>query len=207
LAIFKSIRRHSLALLFGLAAQSPAVNAAILSLEPGNTLASDAESVAIDLVVSDLGSFGPDSLGVFDLDVGYDPLALSFVDYSLGGFLGDVGLGEALDLSGGDIGGVVDLFEVSLLSSDALDALQPREFVLATLNFSVLDLDVGEFTELSMLPGAVLGDGPGQALDITETRSATVEGRATVPVPATTVLLLLALFGLRATRRTMNHCC
>lgn len=180
------------------------VSAAILSLEPGNTFAGNGESVAIDLVVSDLGNFGPDSLGVFDLDIGYDPLALSFVDYSLGGFLGDLGLAEALDLSAGDIGGAVDLFEVSLLSSGALDALQPSDFVLATLNFSVLDLAVGEFTELSILPGAVLGDGPGQALDITETRSATVEGGAAVPLPATTMLLLLALCGMGTIRRSMK---
>ncbi|MBK6738470.1 MAG: hypothetical protein IPG64_11380 [Haliea sp.] len=118
----------------------PAAHAALLALQPFDTLAENGDTVSLDLVVSGLGNFGPDSLGAFDIFVGYDTGALSFAGYTLGNLLGRVDLFEAIDASGGAGGGAVNIAEVSLLSATSLNTPQPGQFVLASLRFDVLDL-------------------------------------------------------------------
>ena len=55
----------------------------------------------------------------------YDAAVLSLSGYSLNNLLGDLG-GQATDISAGDLGGSVNIAEVSLLAAAMLDALQPR---------------------------------------------------------------------------------
>jgi hypothetical protein len=154
------------------------------------------------LIISDLGDFGPDSLGAFDISVGFDSSALSFTSYSLGGFLGDLGLFEAIDSSAGDTGAAINVGEVSLLSVADLDALQPAEFTLATLTFEVADLASGASTELSIMTDAVLANAEGFALRVSSFGSpAVIRGAASVPVPGTLLLLLGALVGMKVLRR------
>jgi hypothetical protein len=180
--------------------QAPAAHATLLGLQPGNTVAGTGDTVTLDLVVSGLGDFGPDSLGAFDISVGYDIAALSFVGYTLENFLGRVDLFEAIDASGGDVGGAVNISEVSLLSAVSLNNLQPGEFVLATLRFDVLDLGAGATTALSILQGALLVDATGSQLPVTRTTQATITSRAQVPLPGTLLLLLGGLASWRLTR-------
>lgn len=165
----------------------------IIDLAPSSILAASGDAIALDVVVSDLGS---DALGTFDISIGFDPAIFAFTSYSLGGYLGDLNLLEALDVGFGDVGGAVNVAEVSLLTALDLDALQPGAFTLVTLNFNVLDLPVGAVTQFSVLPGAVLGDANGDLLAARIGAVARVEGvEGTVPVSGTLPLLIASLLG------------
>jgi hypothetical protein len=196
------IKRYTyLFLLLGSLVQIPLAHSALIQLQPGTTFAGTGDSFSLDLVISDLGNFTPDSLGAFDISVGFDASALSFTSYSLGSFLGDVSLFEAIDGSGGDVGGAVNVREVSLLTALDLDALQTSAFTLATLNFDVIDLAVGAVTELSVLPGAVLSDAVGDPLSVTTSGPASIEAVGSVPVPGTLFLFMASMCGWLAVKR------
>ena len=197
---FPVLKRLSAILLLVCIAQAPVAHAVLLSVQPDTTFAANGDLVSLDIVVSGLGNFGPDSLGAFDVFMGYDATVLSFSGYSLNNLLGDLG-GQAIDSSAGDLGGSVNIAEVSLLAAAMLDALQPDEFIMASLNFDVLDLAIGATTELSILPGAVLSSAFGQPLSVTGGLSATIEGRAAVPLMGTLWLLLGGFISWSAARR------
>lgn len=195
------LRRLLMVVIIACSTQAPLAQSALLSLQPALAFAGNGESVSVDLVVGGLGEFAPDSLGAFDANLVFDDGALSFSGYTLGALLGDVGLAEAIDASGGAAGGTLNIAEISLLAAAALDALQPAEFVLATLTFDVIDLAIGAQTQISILRDSLLADANGRALELTGVRSATVEGRAPVPAPATLALLLTGLLCSRITLR------
>lgn len=187
-----AFNRYVLGLLAVCLMQIPLAHSALIEIQPGTTSANTGDLISLDLVISGLGNFVPDSLGAFDISVGFDATALSFIGYSLGGFLGNIGLSEAIDASAGDVGGAVNIAEVSLLSAVGLDTLQPGAFTLATLNFTVINLVGGAATQLSVLPGAVLADASGFALSASTSSPARIQS---VPVPGTLLLLITCLFG------------
>lgn len=188
-------------------------SALILSLQPTVQTAVPTDNISLDLVVSGLNAGGPDSLGAFDLDIGFDAAALTFQGYSLGASLGDIGLGEAFDFSFGDLGGgLVNLAEVSLLEADSgscffcfspfLDDIQSDTFTLATLDFSVDVLAVGSSTSVFFDTVYALGDGFGLALGLDGISNAVIENpRASVPEPTTLALMALGLIGVGVVRR------
>jgi hypothetical protein len=188
--------------------QTPLAHSALIGFQPASISASTGDSIAFDLVISGLGDFSPDSLGAFDISIGFDAAVLSFTGYSLGDFLGDIALLEAIDASAGNLGNVVNVAEVSLLSALALDSLQPGEFTLATLNFNVINLAAGAVTQLSVLSGPVLGDAFGSPLSVTASGTASVEGTGSspdpIPVPGTLFLLAAALLGWLAVKRRQS---
>lgn len=189
-------KHYGLLFLTAIFLHSPFAHSLAIELQPDSLFASSGESISLDLVVSDLGSFEPDSLGAFDVSVGFDTSILAFESYTLGGFLGDPGL-EALDFSLGGLGASVNVAEVSLLSVIALDALQPSGFTLASLNFKVIDLAAGARSEISILPSLVLADAFGSSLVPTALESAIIEGRSSpVPAPGVLYLFVLSLMGL-----------
>lgn len=199
--IYNVCRRSFHAAFLALLVQVPLAHSALIGLQPDSNAAENGDSISLDLVISDLGNFGPDSLGAFDISVGFDASVMSFTGYSLGGLLGDLSLFEALDLSTGESAGAVNVAEVSLLSALDLNALQPGEFTLATLTFGVSNLAVGATTQFSLVPGATLADGAGTGLQFVEGAPAEITGASPVPVPATPLLLLSALLGWRLLRR------
>ena len=77
-----------------------------LSLTPAANIAASGDSVTLNLKISGLGA---NTMGDFDVDIAYDSSRLSLTGFTLGSFLGDIALGEALDFSGGDTGGVINL--------------------------------------------------------------------------------------------------
>ena len=169
--------------------------AVVLSLEPSSQIAGPGDSVSLDLVISGLGNGAPDSLGDFDIDISFDASALSFLGYTLGTSLGDVGLGEAFDGSFGDLGGgLVNLAEVSLLFPFELDALQADTFTLATLDFSVDVLAPGDSTTVDIDTVWALGDGFGLPLTVDAANSAVIRNAA-VPEPSLLALVALGLTG------------
>jgi len=191
LSTFK--RLAAILLLMGLV-QAPLAHSAHIEIQPGTTSANAGDLISLDLVISGLGNYVPDSLGAFDISVGFDATALSFTGYSLGGFLGNIALLEAIDASTGNVvSGAANVAEVSLLSALDLDTLQPGAFTLATLNFTVINLAAGAATQLSvLLDDAVLADGSGSRLSATASGPASIQS---VPVPATLLLLITGLCG------------
>ena len=183
---------------------SQPVSAVVLSLEPDVAAVGVGDPLAVSLVVDGLTAGGPDSLGDFDVDVAFDPAALSFTGLTLGASLGDPGLFEALDFSQGDLGGGrVNVAESSLLEADSascvlcvapfLDELQGSRFTLATLTFDVALLAPGATTAISIDAVNALGDAFGQPLPLDAARGAVVTGtQPPVAVSAPGTLLLLA---------------
>lgn len=170
-------------------------SAAMLGLEADTALASAGDSVAVNLIVSDLGDLTAPSVGAFNVNIVFDLAALSFESYSLGALLGNAGALESVDISTGVAGGNVGLGEVSFLSASALDALQPASFVLATLTFSVLDLAPAQTTLLELTPTALLSNAAGAALPLNTLAPAVITGRTLVSTPVNapaTLLLILA---------------
>lgn len=194
------LRRLAVLVVITCAAYMPAAHAVLLDFQSPSAAAVMGESVSVDIVVSGLGNFSPDSLGAFDVSVAYDPVVFAFSGYTLGAFLGDLGSAESLDASLGDSGGSLNIAQVSLLADADLHALQPGEFALATLDFDVLDLAIGATSQLSFA-GPLFSDTGGGALPATSGGPAIFVGRAEVPNPSTVLLLLGGLLSLRAARR------
>lgn len=115
--------------------------AVAITITPATQTITLGNTAAVDIGISGLGDHAAPSLGVFDLDILFDPAILSFNSV----VFGDPVLGDQLDLSGfGSLtsvitgSGTVNLFELSLDSAADLDSLQPGEFILARILFDSL---------------------------------------------------------------------
>lgn len=109
-----------------------------LTLTPSTATFTSGELVEVDVTVWGLPAGGPPSVGAFDLTVAFDAGVLKPLGVEFGAFLGDASLFEALTGFDPSIPGLIEFAEVSLLAPDALDALQPASFNLATLLFEAI---------------------------------------------------------------------
>jgi hypothetical protein len=166
-----------------------------ISFNPTTSSTAVGSSVDMALVISGLGNGTAPSLGVFDLDVGFNPAILDFssvvfVDPLLGDQLDLSGLGSVNSFTPG--AGSVNLFELSLDLASDLDSLQADSFTLATLTFSGLSVGV---SPLSISLNAI-GDANGDSLTVNSVgASITVNPNTnpgSVPEPATWMLLGLS---------------
>lgn len=166
-------------------------HAASLSLVPGAVTTTPGGTFSINLVVTGLGDGGAPSLGAFDLDIGFNPADLSLVGVTLQAQLGDVGLGEALDVSFGTLApGWLNIAEVSLLSVGELDSLQGDTVILAALEFAASGLGAGDTTTVSILDVWSLGDAQGDPIPVESLGGAVVTA---IPVPAALWLMVGAI--------------
>ena len=157
--------------------------------------------VDVELTISGLGNYSPDSLSTFDLNIGFDPAILDFSSVSYG----DPVLGDQLDLLG--VGfpiitttpsvGSVNLFELSFNTVDELNNSQADSFTLTTLTFDTLFLGTSSL-DISV---NTLGDANGNQLTYSlESGSINV-----IPEPATILLLSSGLAGLGFLRKKKKN--
>ena len=148
--------------------------------------------VTIEVVASDLGD---DIIAAYDVDLLYDASVLTFVDGMFDCFLGactgdSFGIGIVAD-------GLADVFEVSFLSDEMLEALQAglESILLFTIDFECsLDPDTDE---------CLFGDFSFVWDDFNDVKCADNEVcyPVSVPEPGTLGLLGLGLLGLGLARR------
>lgn len=163
-----------------------------IRLDPSTQTVAPGALLTLHLEASDLGDLSAPSLGVWDVDIAFDPAVLGFVGASFGTGLDLFGLGSIHDAF--DLGGVLDLFEVSLDLPSDLDTLQPGAFTLATLTFEALN--AGSTTlELTLDD---VGDSLGNPLVATAVGA---EAVVAVPEPGGLALVGLGFVGLAGWRR------
>ncbi|WP_174624492.1 hypothetical protein, partial [Candidatus Methylobacter favarea] len=166
-----------------------------LSWTPVTASAATGSSLDMALIISGLGDHVSPSLGVFDIDVDYEPSILG-----LGGVVfGDPGLGDQLaldqsaDRSFTPRDGSVNLYELSFDTVADLNTLQAGSFTLATLSFNALSAGV---SPLNISLNAI-GDANADSLSIEPVTAGpvTVEANAdgSVPEPATWLLVSLGV--------------
>jgi hypothetical protein len=178
-------RLSSIGILSALLLCRAALAGPIITVQPGASLdASLNQQSTVDISISGLGSGGAPSVGAFDLDLFFDPALLAVSTVTWGTGLDIFGLGSirAATLSSG----LLNLFELSLDTPSAVDALQPTAFLLASIAFDGLGTGA---SPLSLSINAV-GDANGASLP-TSVFYGSVSN--TVPEPATFALCLLAL--------------
>lgn len=161
-----------------------------ISFNPITSTTTVGSSFDVALVISDLGIGVAPSLGVFDLELSFNPAIIDISSL----FFGDPLLGDQLDLSGmGSFNnvvtqgvGLVEIFELSYDTPDDLNRLQADKFTLATLSFSGISAGV---SSLGVIPISI-GDANGDSLAVNVMNASVIV--SSVPEPATWTLLGLS---------------
>ncbi len=181
-------------LILGIVFMTSAAHAIALSVNPISQNVLLGNSIGVTLDIAGLGDCSAPSLGVFDLDLNFDPTILAFNNVTFG----DPALGDQLDLFGlgslsafdNTTSGMVNLYELSFDLPDDLDTLQAGSFTLVSLTFDSL---AGGISPLDISINS-LGDALGDPLSATlENGSVAVNP---VPEPSTILLLVIGVMGI-----------
>jgi len=157
------------------------------------------DTLELQVRVNGLDDQAAPSLGVYDLNLGFDRAlfslnAVHWGDSLLGNQLDLAGFGSLQESTPGANG--LNVFELSVDSIAALDLLQAGDFTLFSVLFTAQAIGEGNF---SLLINA-LGDASGNPLSANEPNGlAVIVGAAEVPEPSSVMLLLgvLAILALR----------
>lgn len=155
------------------------------------------------LKIAGLGDGTAPSLGVFDVDILFDPVFLAFNNATFG----DPLLGDQLDLFG--LGSsswaipdsdTVNLYELSFDEIDDLNGLQADSFTLATLTFDVVTsgsttLTIGQINALGDAEGKSLSDNYSVVVS-SPSSVEVIRNVMEVPLPSTVLLLAPGLLWL-----------
>ena len=162
----------------------------ILSVDPGSqSVPFWGRRASFSLDISGLGNGS--ALGVYDVNVGFDPTLLSYDSIVFGDQVDISGLGDIQSVTPGT--GTVEVFELSLDSPDELDSLQASAFTLATLTFDTLA--AGTDSPVTMSANA-LGDAFGNPITADlQNASVSITSVTSAPEPTT---LPIACIGLAA---------
>jgi hypothetical protein len=173
------------------------VQAATMTLSPAKANAGIGGTTDLELHILDLGDGSAPSLGFFKLDIGFDPTVVGFQAVTYSDLLGDVDLDTTTSTRIGT--GTIQIDNISLLDAAMLDALQPADFLLATLRFQGLAAGVSAFT----MTAVELGDADGGSLAVDAINNAEIRVAA-VPSPAPFALFIPCLLLLRRSRFKNN---
>lgn len=188
---------------FFLVISSTPAKAITVGLDPVTKEVLLGNTASFNLVISGLGNATENTLGSFDLVVGFNPAILNINPLN-GVHFGDLLLGDQLDPSGSEScyeaslsGGKFNLYGFSLATSVSLVNYQTNDFILATLDFYAIN--IGEsFLTLSYskksngIDDVLLGDALGNPISTTNVvlngGSVVVNGVNPVPEPSTMLL-------------------
>jgi len=143
----------------------------------------------VTISIDGLGAGTAPSLGTYDVNLGFDPLLLSFVSATFGNQLDIFGFGDIQTVTPSTDS--VNVFELSLDSATDLNNLQLSAFALATLTFDTTAMGTSPLT-ISL---NALGDADGNALeaDIQNSSIAIQDGTPTSPAPEPSSAALVGL--------------
>lgn len=164
--------------------------AAVVTVVPAAQSVVVGAQAQVDIVVSDLGSGSPPSLGTYDIDVSFEPALLGLMGVVFGNGLDVNGLGSLQVVTAG--AGTVNLFELSFDLPTELDSLQGATFTLATLTFESLAAG----TSLIGLSINAFGDALGDPISFTTLSGSILSGSIAVTEPSSALLLSIALLAL-----------
>ena len=170
------------------------VRAVTISAEPQSPAVQVGNTVSVDLTLSGLGNFTSPSLGAYQFGLLYDASVLNYGgSLTFTSYLGDPDPGVfETDISVTEsVIGQIDFSVLSYLLDTELDALQPSNFPLVSIQFSGKNAG----TSLLSFTGVVLTDALGTTLSGIIQQSGTVQVTPAnkVLIPGTLVLLLVAL--------------
>jgi hypothetical protein len=160
-----------------LASSASTLAAPVLFLDPAEQSVIVGDPFTLDLRIAGLEP--GTAVSTFDVEVGFDPALVAYLDLSFGDLLDPLGLGSLRDVVADT--DRVGVFELSFDAAADLVAAQPASFVLATLQFTLLGATPASIT----LTLNTLGDALGDPL-VAEVIGAAV---APVPLPAAWPLL------------------
>lgn len=188
--------------LAGFLALSSAQAVPIIRAIPSVSSASVGDNFTVTIGVSGLTDFAAPSLGVYDIDLVFDPALVSLGTITFGTGLDVFGFGTIQSATPGT--GTVNLFELSLDSASDLNNQQLDTFVLATLNFSA---GVAGTTAFDFLFNAI-GDADGNPIDVDAVggRLEIADGAPpplSVPEPGSVPLVLAGLGAIAMRRRRL----
>lgn len=182
-----------------------AAHAIVLKVNPISQNALLGNSIGFTLNIAGLGDSSAPSLGVFDLDLNFDPAILTFHNV----IFGDPVLGDQLDLFGlGSLNtfddttpGMVNLYELSFDLPSDLNTLQIGSFTLASLTFDSLALGISPLN----ISINSLGDAWGNHIVLDTVNNGSVAVATAVPVgkPFTCLLLVSGLIGMAGIKRKL----
>ncbi|GGY80406.1 hypothetical protein GCM10011613_26790 [Cellvibrio zantedeschiae] len=176
-------------------------HALTIDLVPAASQISAGNTVQIDAKISGLKTSGATSLGVYDVNVNFDSSRFAFNSINWGdsvkGNQLDLNHFGSLQISDSSNSGWINLFELSFDDVWSLENLQANSFILFSLVFSSIAPGTGVFH----LDANALGDAYGNNLALTSTTDARVTVKAaSVPEPATNMLMLIGLIALGLAR-------
>ena len=185
--------------LLATSAMMPANAALILSVNPSSQSVSLGDQATVDVILSGLEDGQDEILSAYDLSVSFDDAILSYASgtfYDLAAITGDGGLSPAPDFT---VSGVISWDSTSFALDATLQGVQGDTLTLATLTFDTLSTGVSPvsvtYHDLTGLNFSTLDP---SVVDGSVTVS---DGGATVPEPATMVLMGLGVLGMTAARR------
>ena len=176
-------------------------HAQVVTVTPSTQTVSVGDPFTVNLQISGLGAGTAPSVGVYDIDLGFDPNLVSFSSVAFGSGLDVLGLGSVQLTTVGP--GVINLFELSLDTANDLNALQAGAFTLASISFSAWNPG----TSLFSLSLNSLGDADGAALSASLQGSSVTAIASSVPEPESWAMVVIALctFGIALRRSKRNN--
>jgi hypothetical protein len=175
--------------------------AAVLSILPNNTNIFQGDSVAVDIVISDLGNISSPSASAFQMNLEYDPDILKPSNIGFSNQLNNGNVDSSIQRNDTSSAGTIKLSEVSFLEGNSgecvfcsgpyLDDFQSDSFTLATVTFvaekeGISDLGFSnvEFT------GSNLSATP---LNVDLNMGSITVAPATIPLPPSVILFLTGI--------------